>query len=103
VPRARSALDALGIQARVWKTDHEPRYAITASIPLDDPAQTGQDSMLYAESQNIHSYRLAWTKRCRIGERRVSGRSAVARSVAASTRRTASPNSWEAYLSIQRW
>jgi len=51
----RTALDALGIQARVWKTDHDPRYAITASIPLDAPGQTGQDSMLYAASQNIHS------------------------------------------------
>ena len=46
----------LGIQARVWKTDHDPRFAITASIPLEAaPGQTGQDSIRYAASQNIHS------------------------------------------------
>jgi len=31
----RLALDALGVQARVWRTDHEPRYEIRASIPLE--------------------------------------------------------------------
>jgi site-specific DNA recombinase len=31
----RLALDALGGQARVWRTDHSPRYEITANIPLD--------------------------------------------------------------------
>jgi hypothetical protein len=51
----RTALDALGIQARVWKTDHDPRYLITAGLPLDPPGQIGQDSSLYAASQNIHS------------------------------------------------
>jgi hypothetical protein len=33
----RLALDALGVQAKVWRSDHEPRYEITASIPLDAP------------------------------------------------------------------
>jgi len=31
----RLALDALGVQAKVWRTDHEPRYEIRASIPLE--------------------------------------------------------------------
>ena len=50
----RTALDALGVQVRVWRTDHEPRYAVTASIPLDTPTpcQTGQDSFVYAASIN---------------------------------------------------
>ncbi len=53
----RTALDALGIQARVWKADHEPRFVITASIPLDGlpSGQTGQASMLYVASQNASS------------------------------------------------
>jgi hypothetical protein len=51
----RTALNALGVQARVWKVGHDPRYVITASLPLDGPTQTGQDSRLYAASQNIHS------------------------------------------------
>ena len=51
----RTALDALGIQARVWKSDHDPRYLITDALPLDAPGQMGQDSRLYAASQNIHS------------------------------------------------
>ena len=29
------ALDALGVQVKVWRTDHEPRYKISASIPLE--------------------------------------------------------------------
>jgi site-specific DNA recombinase len=60
----RTALDALGVQVRVWKKDHEPRYLITAGVPLDPPGQTGQVSRLYAASQNIHSYRmLRWNTR----------------------------------------
>jgi site-specific DNA recombinase len=51
----RTALDALGVQVRVWKSSHDPRYLITAGVPLDPPGQTGQDSRLYAASQNIHS------------------------------------------------
>ena len=53
----RLALDALGVQIQVWKSDHTPRYAITASIPLGDgaAAQTGQDSMLYVASQKASS------------------------------------------------
>ena len=51
----RMALDALGIEVRVWKADHDPRYSITANIPLDEPPQMGQDSLLYAASKNIHS------------------------------------------------
>lgn len=31
----RLALDALGVQVTLYHTDHEPRYVITASIPLD--------------------------------------------------------------------
>jgi site-specific DNA recombinase len=31
----RLALDALGVAARVWRTGHDPRYKIRASIPLD--------------------------------------------------------------------
>ena len=33
----RLALDALGVQARVYRGDHDPRYVITASMPLDGP------------------------------------------------------------------
>jgi site-specific DNA recombinase len=51
----RTALDALGIQARVWRADHSPRYLITAALPLDPPGQIGHSSLLYAASQNIHS------------------------------------------------
>ena len=51
----RTALDALGVQVRVWKSRHDSRYLITAGVPLDPPGQIGQDSMLYAASQNIHS------------------------------------------------
>ena len=32
----RLALDALGVQARVWRTDHTPRYEIETNIPLDE-------------------------------------------------------------------
>jgi hypothetical protein len=32
----RLALDALNVSAKVYRHDHEPRYVITASIPLDD-------------------------------------------------------------------
>jgi hypothetical protein len=51
----RTALDALGVQVRVWKSSHDPRYLITAGVPLDPPGQMGQTSHLYAASQNIHS------------------------------------------------
>ena len=30
----RLAFDALGVTARVYRADHEPRYEIEASIPL---------------------------------------------------------------------
>ncbi len=33
----RLTLDALGVEARVYRSDHEPRYVITASIPLNYP------------------------------------------------------------------
>lgn len=33
----RLTLDALGVEARVYRSDHEPRYVIMASIPLDRP------------------------------------------------------------------
>ncbi len=32
----KAALEALGVQGRVWRTDHEPRYEITAQVHLDD-------------------------------------------------------------------
>jgi hypothetical protein len=53
----RDAIQALGIEARVWKADHTPRYVITASIPLGDApsAQAGHDSMVYEASQNSSS------------------------------------------------
>ena len=28
-------LDALGVEVRVWKTDHEPRYVISVPLPID--------------------------------------------------------------------
>lgn len=33
----RLALDALGVQVLVWRADHQPRWDIRASIPLDPP------------------------------------------------------------------
>ena len=45
----RLALEALGVEVRVWKADHEPRYVITAqldleSLPKTDPGeQPGSD------------------------------------------------------------
>jgi len=33
----RQALEALGVEARLFHTDHEPRYEISASIPFDGP------------------------------------------------------------------
>ena len=55
----RDALMALGIGVRAWEQDHDPRYVITASIPLVDKAalngQAGQDSMLYVASQKRSS------------------------------------------------
>ena len=32
----RLALDVLNVNARVFRHDHEPRYIITAFIPLDE-------------------------------------------------------------------
>jgi hypothetical protein len=44
------------VRAQIWKANHEPRFVITASIPLGVPAaQTGQASMLYVASQNWSS------------------------------------------------
>ena len=59
----RLALEALGVQVQVWRSDHDPRYMITASIPLGDPepSQTRQEMPLYVQSQNHHSYRLLMT------------------------------------------
>jgi hypothetical protein len=39
----RQALDAFGVEARVWRADHAPRYEIAAGIPLDgtQPASEG--------------------------------------------------------------
>jgi site-specific DNA recombinase len=34
----RLALDALGVQVRIYRTDHTPRYEIIASVPLNDVA-----------------------------------------------------------------
>ena len=36
--RKRLALDALGVQVRVWPKDHELRFDIKALIPLAEPA-----------------------------------------------------------------
>jgi hypothetical protein len=47
--------DLLGVQVRVWKSNHDPRNLITAGLTLDPPGQMGQDSHLDAASQNIHS------------------------------------------------
>ena len=41
----RLALDALQVQVRVWGTDHEPRWEVTASIPL-----TGQPGSIVCQS-----------------------------------------------------
>jgi hypothetical protein len=30
------ALDALGVTARVYRADHQPRYEIEANIPMSD-------------------------------------------------------------------
>jgi hypothetical protein len=53
----RVAIQALGVEARVWKADHEPHFVITAQIPLGGAAagQTGQDCMSYEASQNSSS------------------------------------------------
>jgi hypothetical protein len=32
----RLALEALNVRVRLYRTDHEPRYEITASIPLGE-------------------------------------------------------------------
>ena len=37
----RLALQALGVEVRVWKADHEPRYEITASVPGDSGGPGG--------------------------------------------------------------
>ena len=34
----RLALDALGVEVKVWRADHSPRYEIRASMPLDTPS-----------------------------------------------------------------
>jgi hypothetical protein len=34
--RKRLALDALGVQVKVFRHDHDPRYVITADIPITD-------------------------------------------------------------------
>ena len=34
--RKRLALDALGVQVEVFRHDHDPRYVITAGIPITD-------------------------------------------------------------------
>ena len=57
---------------------------------------TGQDSILNAASQNLHSYRLAVRKWRRISASLLSGRSAVERLAASSTRWTALANCSEA-------
>lgn len=54
------ALDALTVQATVYRSDHSPRWVITAAVSLQPEGtaatpQTGQDSILYDASQNIHS------------------------------------------------
>jgi hypothetical protein len=53
----RLAREALGVQVRLCPTSHEPRYVITASIPLGaaEQDQGRQVSRLYAASQNHHS------------------------------------------------
>lgn len=62
----RLALSALGVQVQVFRADHDPRYIITASIPLDD-AQSGNknQTVLRPTSGTYHSRNaiLRWTDR----------------------------------------
>jgi site-specific DNA recombinase len=53
----RRALDALGVGVQVFRRDHTPRYIITSRVGGSEN-QTGQDSILYAASHNMYSYRL---------------------------------------------
>lgn len=55
----RLALDGLGVTVKVWRADHEPRYQITASIPLDRGAvnETSWGSI------HNHGITFIWTDR----------------------------------------
>ena len=99
----RLALDALGVQVRVWKTDHDPRYVISASIPLGDGPgpQTGQDSMLYVASQNRSSQRLLVRKAASIRRRVGSGASSASWSTSPRHHLARAANSESAYISTQ--
>ena len=63
----RLALDALGVEARVWRPDHTPRYAVTVALPLE-PAP--------ADSDGDHSPIVSRTARGRGGRRGRRGRGA---------------------------
>jgi site-specific DNA recombinase len=49
----RQVIETLDVQATVYRAHIQPRFVITATIPLTD--QMGQDSIFCVESQNIHS------------------------------------------------
>jgi hypothetical protein len=53
-----AVIPMIGIEAQVWEADHDPRYVISTSLPLDrslTTSHTGHCSFLYAMSKNIHS------------------------------------------------
>ena len=41
----RLALEALGVEIRVWKADHEPRYIITAEVNLEELRESDRASV----------------------------------------------------------
>jgi site-specific DNA recombinase len=43
MPGRRLALDALGVQATIWRTGHTPRWEVTAGIPLTDGNEANLD------------------------------------------------------------
>lgn len=50
----RLAMDALGVRVKLWRIDHEPRWEITAAIPLGD-------SIVYGLNQRtVRNLTLAW-------------------------------------------
>lgn len=49
----RQVIETLDVEATVYRAHVQPRFIITATIPLTD--QMGQDSIFCVESQNIHS------------------------------------------------
>jgi site-specific DNA recombinase len=63
----RLALEALGVEVRVWKADHEPRYVITAQLDLEALPKAELEGQPESDLANAPGYMMRPRRQARSG------------------------------------